>query len=74
MERHRTDMLSLVFGLLFAAVGLLLIGGRPAAIGGLPMAWIGPAVAIGLGLLLLYAARTPRMAKPGTDEPDEEAT
>jgi TRAP-type C4-dicarboxylate transport system permease small subunit len=72
MERHRVDLFSLVFGLLFAAVGLLLIGGRPAAIDGLPMAWIGPVVAIGLGLMLILAARPERATEP--DESPEETS
>jgi hypothetical protein len=69
MERHRLDVFSLAFGLLFAGAGLLLLGGRPAAIDGLPMAWIGPLFAIGLGVMLLVAARPERTA----EAPDETA-
>ena len=67
MERHPLDVLSLAFGLLFAAAGLLLIGGKPAAIDGLPLSWIGPVFAVGVGVLLLVAARPERSA----DVPDE---
>jgi len=57
MERHRLDALSLVFGLVFVAVGLLLLSGGPALGHNLPMQWVGPMVAIGLGVVLFLAAR-----------------
>jgi cytochrome c-type biogenesis protein CcmH/NrfF len=60
MERHRFDALSLVFGLLFVAAGLLLLSGGPALSQSLPMEWVGPLVAIGLGAVLLLAARPER--------------
>jgi hypothetical protein len=62
MERHRLDVLSLAFGLLFAVAGLLLVGGRPAAIDVLPLPWIGPLFAVGFGVLLIVAARPQRPA------------
>jgi hypothetical protein len=54
MARHPADLLSLVSGLIVLAFGLLLLTG---GIGDVPMEWVGPAVAIGLGVLILLAAR-----------------
>ncbi len=65
MPRHPADLLSLAFGLLFAAIGLVLLSGGGSAVS---MAWVGPLVAIGLGALLLLAARS-RHRTP--DEPPE---
>lgn len=55
MLRHPADLLSLVFGLLFAAIGLVLLSGGGSAVS---MTWVGPLVAVGLGALLLLAARS----------------
>lgn len=66
MLRHRLDALSLTFGLLFVGAGLLLLSGGPAVGQDLPMEWVGPLVAIGLGAVLFLAAR-PHREKP-TDE------
>jgi hypothetical protein len=73
MDRHRIDPLSLVFGLVFAAAGLLLLGGGPALVDHLPMAWVGPLVAIGLGIILVLAARPQRgeRSEPPVDEEGE---
>jgi cytochrome c-type biogenesis protein CcmH/NrfF len=59
MRRHDLDGLSLVFGLLFVAVGLVLLSGDPAR-GTISLPWAGPIVAIGLGLLVVLAARPRR--------------
>ena len=59
MARHRADLLSLLAGLLALGFGLVLLTG---GIGDLPMEWVGPAVAIGLGALILFAARPVRHA------------
>jgi peptidoglycan/LPS O-acetylase OafA/YrhL len=73
MERHRLDALSLVFGLLFVAVGLLLLSGGPAFSQSLPMEWVGPLVAIGLGALLVIAARPERETRDAdVDEESEQ--
>ena len=64
MSRHPADFLSLTFGLLFAAVGLVLLSGGS---GALSLAWVGPLAAIALGALLFLAARTTRTA------PDDQA-
>lgn len=66
MERHDVDPLSLIFGLLFTIVGLMLLTGDPTR-GTVGLGWAGPALAIGLGLLVVLAVR-PRRA-----EPDDEA-
>ena len=71
MERHRVDALSLVFGLVFATAGLLLLGGGPTLVDRLPMAWVGPIVAIGLGVIVLLAARPEREAASEEDAEPE---
>ena len=64
MSRHPADFLSLTVGLLFAAVGLVLLSGGS---GAFSLAWVGPLAAIALGALLFLAARTTRTA------PDDQA-
>ncbi|MEO6579198.1 MAG: hypothetical protein ABIO99_09920 [Candidatus Limnocylindria bacterium] len=66
MKRHPADLLSLSFGLFFAAVGLVLMSGGS---GALSLAWVGPLVAVVLGGILFWAARSMR---PTTDEPTRE--
>jgi cytochrome c-type biogenesis protein CcmH/NrfF len=61
MRHHDVDAVSLVFGLLFTAVGLALLSGDPAR-GTMSLAWAGPVVAIGVGLLVVLAA-LPRREK-----------
>jgi hypothetical protein len=56
---HPADLLSLLAGLVTLGLGLLLLSG---GVGDLPMEWVGPAVAIGLGALILVAARPTREA------------
>jgi hypothetical protein len=67
MPRHSADLLSLTFGLLFAAVGLVLLSGSS---GALSLAWVGPLTAIALGALLFVAARSTRTA-PDEDQAEE---
>jgi len=55
MERHRLDLVSLVAGSVVLGIGLLLISG---GLTSLPMEWVGPVVAIGLGIVILVAAWT----------------
>jgi hypothetical protein len=64
MERHPIDLLSLISGSLVLGLGLLLLSG---GLSGLPMEWAGPAVAIGLGVLILVAVRPER--RPNKDDP-----
>jgi uncharacterized membrane protein len=65
VTRHPADLLSLVAGLMVLGLGLLLLSG---GVGDLPMEWVGPLVAIGLGALILFAARPTREASD--QEPD----
>lgn len=62
MTRHPADLFSLLAGLAVLGLGLLLLSG---GVGDLPMEWVGPAVAIGLGVLIVVAAR------PARDESEE---
>jgi uncharacterized membrane protein len=64
MARHPADLLSLVAGLLVLGLGLLLLSG---GVGDIPMEWVGPAVAIGLGVVIVAAARPNRA--PHDDAP-----
>lgn len=70
MERHRADALSLLAGLMTLGLGLLLLSG---GLSDVPMQWVGPAVAIGIGILILVAARPGRDVEEDpaltTDEP-----
>jgi hypothetical protein len=69
VQRHDVDPTSLAFGLLFTIAGLMLLGGSHAA-GTVSLGWTGPAVAIGLGLLIVAAVRP---QKPrSTEDPDDE--
>ena len=64
MERHPADLLSLLAGLVVLGLGLLLMSG---GVDDIPMQWVGPAVAIGLGVVIVAAAWSNR-------DPDQEAT
>lgn len=70
MDRHRADLLSLVSGLLILGLGLLLLSG---GVGDVPMEWVGPAVAIGVGVLIFVAARQGREAPEDSTVPTDEA-
>jgi hypothetical protein len=72
MERHRLDALSLVFGLLFVTAGLLLLSGGSPVGQDLPMEWVGPLVAIGLGVILFLAARPAREKPAETEDAPQE--
>lgn len=67
MTRHRADLLSLVTGLAVLGLGLVLLSG---GVGDLPLEWVGPVVAIGLGVLIVVAARSNRTPDQA---PDDEA-
>ena len=69
MTRHPADMLSLLAGLAVLALGLVLLTGGG---GDLPMEWVGPAVAIGLGVLILVAARTKHEPHDAAPAPSDE--
>lgn len=66
MSRHHADFLSLASGLLFVAIGLVLLSGGT---GALSLGWVGPLTAIALGALLVLAARSSRPA-PGETLPE----
>jgi hypothetical protein len=69
MKLHRFDAVSFVFGAIFVTIGLLVMLGESST---LLSAWLVPAVAIGLGLLLLVAAwqgsRSPAQPAEPTSE------
>jgi len=66
MSRHPADLISLTFGLAFAAVGVVLLVGQ---IDQIRLDWVVPAGAIIVGVLVIVAARPVRAA---TDEPPTE--
>ncbi len=71
MARHPFDALSFAFGLLFALLGLALLAGNPAR-GTIALDWAGPIVALGLGLVVLLAARRhPSSAADAASNPVE---
>jgi hypothetical protein len=59
MTRHAPDFVSLIFGLLFVTVGLVLLAGDA---GAFSLEWVAPLTAIALGVLLVIAARSSRPA------------
>jgi hypothetical protein len=68
VTRHPADLLSLLAGLAVLGLGLVLLSG---GVGDLPLEWVGPAVAIGLGALILVAARPARPVREASEhEPD----
>jgi hypothetical protein len=70
MSRHPADLLSLVAGLLVLGLGLLLLSG---GVGDMPMEWVGPAVAIGLGVVIVVAARPNRLPQDDSRAQEEES-
>jgi hypothetical protein len=68
--RHDFDPLSFLFGLLFVGVGIVLLGSNRA--GSLPLAWIGPAIAAGLGMLIVIAVRPRSDGRPDTKALEDE--
>lgn len=73
MIRHRTDVLSLLAGLLFVGLAAASWAGLVRPDMGLPLRWFPPAILIlaGLGLLAGVTRRTG--ADPATPEPDASA-
>ena len=69
MTRHPADLLSLVAGLAVLGLGLLLLSG---GVGDIPFEWVGPAVAIGVGALILVSARPRREASDQEPDPGNE--
>ena len=69
MKRHPFDAISFVFGALLLALGLVLLVGDATRLLG---AWLGPAVIIGLGMLLLFIGWQSSRTN-GDDPSDDEA-
>ena len=61
MRRHAFDPLSFTFGVLFLAVAAAGVTG-PWSLRDLDLAWLGPAVLVLLGVVVLLTALTPRSA------------
>lgn len=77
MTKHRFDLLSFVFGALFATIGVL--GLTDVAVVSLAdLRWLGPGVLVLVGVALVVSAargegREPAVVEPaGTDIDDEE--
>ena len=66
MDRHHVDPTSLVFGLLFVIVGQILMTGDPDT-GTFWLGWTSPAVALGLGILVVVAAQRGRSTAAAED-------
>jgi uncharacterized protein YacL len=66
MTRHPTDLVSLTFGMLFGALGVVLLLGR---LDGLNVDWVIPAAIVVLGVLLIVLARS--IGRRREDEPTE---
>lgn len=65
MTRHPLDALSLQFGALFIAIGLVLLTGT---VDSISLTWAGPLVAIGLGIMIIFGARQRRPETEPTAE------
>jgi hypothetical protein len=63
MDRHPFDPIHFVFGAIFVAAGLVLLTGDTES---LALQWVGPAVALGLAALVIFAVR-PRRPDPDPD-------
>lgn len=66
MARHPADLLSLTFGIPFAAIGMILLSGST---DWLSLEWVGPLAAIVLGGALILVARSSGPARD--EEPTE---
>lgn len=69
MTRHAFDAVSFAFGALFLVAGVVLLSGTPSAD---TMQWLGPAAAIGLGVLILVATVPRRRAGGAAQDPEDE--
>lgn len=69
MERHRFDILSFVFGLLFVLVAFVGLTDL-VELTWLDLRWIGPAVLVGLGLVLVLTAGRGRIDRQLADDAD----
>jgi hypothetical protein len=64
MTRHSADLVSLTFGVLFAAIGILLLLGQ---LDGIRLDWLIPTVIVVLGVLLIVLA-SPIGRRPNLEE------
>ena len=64
MYRHKLDALSLVFGLLFASIGSLLMAGS-FDLGRISLAVVWPVIFVLIGLAMLLSARRKKDAARG---------
>jgi hypothetical protein len=72
MYRHKMDVVSLVFGLLFASIGTLLMAGS-FDLGRVSLAVVWPVIFVLVGLAMLLSAR--RRKEPVREiEPDRDLT
>jgi hypothetical protein len=69
MTRHSADLVSLTFGVLFAAIGILLLLGQ---LDGIRLDWLIPTVIVVLGVLLIVLAspigRRPKLEEEPTED------
>ena len=66
MARHPADLVSVTFGMLFAAIGVVLLLGR---LDGIRLDWVIPTAIVVLGVLLIVLARS--IGRKPDDEPTE---
>jgi hypothetical protein len=66
MTRHPADLVSLTFGMLFAAIGVVLLLGQ---LDRIRLDWIIPTGIVVLGVLLIVLARS--IGRRPDDEPSE---
>ena len=64
LTRHSPDLVSLTFGVLFAAIGILLLFGQ---LDGIRLDWLIPVITVVLGVLLIVLA-SPIGRKPKPDD------
>lgn len=68
MTRHAPDLISLTFGMFFAALGIVLLLGQ---LDGIRLDWLIPAATVILGVLLVVLARS--VGREASPEPAPEA-
>jgi hypothetical protein len=72
MTRHAPDLVSLTFGMLFTALGIVLLLGQ---LGGIRLDWVIPTATVFLGVLLIVLARSvgrERSPEPAAETPPED--
>ena len=68
MSRHPVDLFSFVCGLLVLVAGLVLLTGK---LDQVPLEWVGPGVAISLGVVIAAAAYSGRPSREPSPDSDE---